>query len=117
MKDFKLTSDGDLAIESNDFLFVEDEEQIRQFLKIKLKTFFGECAFNTDKGVKYFEEIFIKEPNKSTVDGIIKGTIIDTDGVLEIIEYSSEISRENREVSIDTNIRTVFGDITFVEVL
>jgi hypothetical protein len=64
MKDLKLDLiTNDIVIENGDFAWVEGLDLVVQILMIRLKFFYGECAFDTSRGVKYFETIYVKNPN------------------------------------------------------
>lgn len=117
MIDLKLDDNGDLAIESGDLVLVSGIDQIKQNLKIRLRTFYGEWLFDTTRGIKFFEEIFVKQPNLSIVDSLIKQQVIETTDVTEIIEYSSEVNIVIRHLTVSLTVRTAFGDTTLLEEL
>lgn len=117
MIDLKIDDSGELVIEDNDLVFVSDLDQVMQHVKIRLRTFYGEWVFDTTRGIKYFEEIFVKQPNKSVVDGLIKQAIIETAEVTELVEYSSVIDEVSRQIDISATINTIYGTMQITEVL
>jgi hypothetical protein len=116
MIDFKLTLDGELDL-SNGLSLVSDLNQLEQNLRSRLRTFYGEWVFDTSRGVKYYEEILIKSPDPDTVDGILKSTILETIGVVEITNYTSEFNDTTRELSVSVELNTIYGSLVLEEVL
>lgn len=88
--DLKLDSSGD-------FLFVNGEcpvttsdfDVVAQRLLIRLKTFQNEYNFNTQYGIPYFQRILGKKVRKQEVDNIFQQSIIEEEGVTEIIDFNS----------------------------
>lgn len=58
MKDFKLDSAHDLAIENGDLTFVEDNEEIKQNIPLRLYWIQGEWYYNRGLGIPWFSKIF-----------------------------------------------------------
>ena len=63
MNDLQMTREGDLYV--NNDIAVTDS--IEQGIYIRLRWFFKEWKFGPDYGVKYFENIFVKNPNKQLI--------------------------------------------------
>lgn len=115
----------DLLLDENthDLVFVNGEcpttqdqkTKVAQRLKVRLQTFLGEYFINTSIGIPYYQKIFGKVRNKSTVDIIFQTEILADDGVIEIVSYSSDITTSSRLFSITFAVRTSDGvtdDIT-----
>jgi hypothetical protein len=111
MKDFALTSDNDLDMSGTDMNLVNDIFQLSQNLKIRLQTFLGEWYLNTTIGIPYFQEIFIKNPNEIVVTNYLKKVIKETDGIINIKDFSFVYDKENpskRAVDISFKCDTEF---------
>ena len=88
---------------------------VAQRLKIMLQTFLGEWFLNTDTGIPYFEAIFGKVRSKSSVDLILQEKILSDPGVIEMVEFESELDGARRVYSMRFKVRTSEGvtdDIT-----
>lgn len=100
MKDLALTTDDELQVVDGDLSFVADSDQIAQHLRTRLHLFYNEWIFDPGSGVKFFEEVFVKSPDLSIVDGLIKATILDTPGVVELTSYTSTLDDVTRTLTI-----------------
>ena len=100
----------DLLISDNDAQLVQDLDQLQQSLKERLQFFLTEWFLDTESGVPFYTDVLIKNPNVPRIDSIIKAKILDTDGVLELIEYDSSFDNSSREYSVTFKARTDFGE-------
>jgi hypothetical protein len=114
MTDILIDSNCDIDIADGPQL-VSEIDQVAQHAKTRMQTFLGECAFNTTIGVRWFEDIFVKAPNKELVDSLIKATLLDTPGVFELLKYDSTYDARARTLVISCEINTTFGPITLEE--
>lgn len=104
--DLKLNKDThDLLITNGDLSLVEKSEQIAQNLKIRLQFFSGEWFLDTTKGLPFYSDILVKNPNIPDVDALIKAEILDTPGVLELLEFISSYTNASRTYSINFKVR------------
>lgn len=94
----------DISIESNKIRLTESNlEEVRQKVQIRLKTFREEWFMNADAGLPYFQQILNKGVTKNFIDAQIKSATIRTDGVINIVNFSSEL---------DTRLRTYTATLT-----
>lgn len=100
MKDLRLTDDGDLYV--NERGDIEITDAVIQAVKIRLRWFLGEWRINTDYGIPYYDEVFIKNPSTSVLEDRIRTEILTVDEVEAV---------NNVSISIDRNTR--IADITF----
>lgn len=118
MTDMRLDDDplsptyGDLLYDNTGPTTTLDQaDSVAQKLKIKLSTFLGEWFINTANGVPYYQEIFGKVRNKQTIDLIFQQKILEEPDVVELTEFSSDISN-GRTYTINFRVRTTLGQIT-----
>lgn len=115
MKDLKLlndpTSDAnhDIVIENYDLVLVDGLDSVRQSLSTRLQLFFGEWFLDESTGVKYYDFIFVKNPNEVLISSVIKSHILETKDVNKIIEYSQVFDRSARELTIVFKVNTTYG--------
>lgn len=76
-------------------------------IETAIKTFFGECFFDSEIGQPWFDLINLKD--KAAVVLLIKGAISELYGVLGVneIEYSYTLARE---LEIKYDIKTLYVD-------
>lgn len=98
--DIQLDNTGDLLISHFGISTTTDAvSALVQRLKIKLQLFKGEWFLNTNAGVPYFQEIFVKGFDQAYVDTIFRSIIINTTDVKSLQKYSSSFDRTNRKFS------------------
>lgn len=78
---------------------------VSQRLKITLYTFLGEWFLNTSVGVPYFQQIFGKIRNKSSIDLIFQQIIVNDVDVIEILSFESTLSPDIRGYSMTFQVR------------
>lgn len=106
---------GDLAIENGDLVVLSDADAAQQFLRQRLRMFFGEWFLDTGKGVPYFQEILKKQPNAVAVDSILKTTILETPGVIELLRFNFDYDAPTRSLTLDFAALLSSGVIEFNE--
>ena len=118
MTDMRLDDDplsptyGDLLYDNTGATTTVDQaDSVAQKLSIKLRTFRTEWFINTATGVPYYQEIFGKVRNKQTIDLIFQQQILEEPDVVEIVEFTSDIS-SGRTYSLQFRVRTTLGQIT-----
>lgn len=100
----------------NDWLFGKskndyrsNKEAIAQNIKTRLQSFLGDCFFDSNAGIDWFNLLGGK--NKTALDLAISAVILNTGGVTRIVEISSILS-ENRVMSSVYAVDTVYGRVS-----
>jgi len=113
MKDLLLdVTTNDLYFDKFDLSIVDGIEWVRQKLAIRLQFFYGEWYLDTTQGVKYFDEIFIKNPTLARIQSILKAVITDTPEVNELLSMQCDLDNTNRQLTVTFTVNTTFGNIT-----
>ena len=112
MIDLLTDMNGNLALINNDLSLISGIDRVAQKVLINLRFFYGEWFLDTTYGVKYHEEILVKNPDMSTVDGLLKAAIMDDPDVVELINYQSTLDSANRLLTVSFTINTVYGLLT-----
>lgn len=105
MKDLLLDSDGDLVLRNGDIVITDS---VIQAIKIRLRWFANEWRINKDYGIPYYEEVFIKNPNKQLIEERIKEEILTVDEVQEVTAVNIEVNTITRKAVITFSV-TVNG--------
>ncbi len=108
---------GDWDILNGELVFVRDQEELRQFLIQKMRTFLGEWFLDLRVGVPYFEEIFKKRPDPAIIESIFVNEILATPGIVDLVEFDLNLDNATRSLSVDFRATTLDGEINFSEVL
>jgi hypothetical protein len=105
----------DLDLVNGDLVLTQSDDAIRQLIVQRLRTFLGEWFLDLSVGVPYFQDILKKNPNIQVVDGVLKQTILDTPGVVELLTFELDFESGTRKLKVDCSIRTRTGVIDFSE--
>ena len=112
LSDLKIDlSSGDLAIENGDLVLVSGADELVQLLRTRLLWFYGEYKFNTSLGVRYFEDILVKNPNVPNIETLLKNVIAETDGVNKITSFRMDYNAQQRTASISFEVDSVYGTL------
>lgn len=99
----------DLVVSSYDLALVSGVDQVRQSVKMRLLTIFSEWFLDVRIGIQYFDVVCTKNPNLSLIDSIMKATIVETQGILELVSYTSTLDRAHRTLTITFEANTIYG--------
>lgn len=107
----------DLVLENYNLVLVEGIDYIRQKLKARLLFIFNEWFLDGTQGVRYFEQVLKKNPNITLIDSLIRATILETDRVNDISNYSSNFDPAQRKFTVSFIAKTDFGELPITETL
>lgn len=96
--------------------YATDAESVAQRVKTRLLLLKEEWFLDTDAGVPYLQEIAIKPANLPLAEAIIKRTILETEGVLEIRSFSMIYDRNTRRLNIEATVATIYEDLANIKV-
>ncbi len=113
--DFKSTTNGDFAIENNDFPLVDGIDLVKQLVTNGLRLFLGEAFSDVTAGVPYFQEILKKGVEINTVSSILKNDLLQKKGVLSLKSF--DLDFDERNLSVLAQIQAKDGIIILNEVL
>ena len=102
---------GDIQFVNGDIQMATGAEYYRQKLAIRLAFFFKEWTFDTTLGIDYFKIFFIKNPDLTLCDNLIKITITETEGIQELTEFRSSFDKFQRIYTYSFKCVTIDGDI------
>ena len=109
MLDIRLNSDHDLDVTALDFSLVDQAEQVRQQLLIKLRLWVGEWFLDTDFGTPYLQEILGKQLTLSGAIAALRKSILEVEGVRTITEFEYNFSASERRLQVDFTVDTPYG--------
>ena len=110
----KIGNDGDIV--TSGVTWATDAEAVAQTVKTRLRLFLGEYFRDITVGVPWLDQgngeagILAKGFSQDQVESLLRLTIQQTDGVLQILSFSSDYSIHTRKISIQTTILTKYGE-------
>lgn len=102
----KLDKNGDY---SHGAFHKNSVDAVAQAVMTRLKLWTGEWFIDTQEGTPYMQKILGKY-TLSNVDSVIRERILKTEGVIEIIDFTSYFNSELRNYSINVKISTIYGE-------
>lgn len=97
MKDI-LLKDGDLYLDENgDIVFTDS---ISQSINIRLRWFYSEWLFAPDKGMKYFEDIMVKNPDFNRIKMLVSEQIGKVNGVKSVKSVDIKYDKQTRNLQV-----------------
>ncbi len=97
----KMDIDWDLAMEDNELVLIDGSEEIAQLVQQRVGTFLGEWFLDSSIGVPYFQQILKKNPDPAVIDAVLKKTISQTDGLLELTAMDIDIDAATRTLTVE----------------
>lgn len=96
--------------------YARDAEATAQSVKTRLQLLRSEWFLDTSAGVPYLQEICVKPASLPLAEGIIKRTILGTDGVAAIVSFALDLNSGTRKLTITAQVRTIYDDIANIKV-
>jgi hypothetical protein len=113
----KLDANDDYSFGQGQVNFFQDDPVgVAQAVVTRLRLWLSEWFLDINEGMPWVEGVLGKK-SKSTADSTIRSHVLETQGVLEIIEYASQLDPDNRKLSVQIELDTIYGTITINEVL
>jgi hypothetical protein len=109
--DLQLGTDGDLALEAGDLKLVDGLDAIAQDIQIRLRTFKGGWFLDERVGVPYYEDILVKNPNLAHIRSLYRKAIVETPGVVELLELELALDDANRQLTVSFKALTEAGPL------
>lgn len=105
----KLTPDGDYSFGSSQLDFYRDvPEAVGQAALTRLLLWLGEWFLNIEEGTPFMQGILGKYSTQ-VANVTIQDRVQGTQGLVNIEEYSSVKDDENRGLSVDMEVNTIYG--------
>lgn len=90
--------------------FVNNPEGVGQCIATRLGLWQGQWYLNLPDGTPWLTQVLGKFSG-STADAAIQARVLGTTGVQSIVNYSSSLDRNTRQLSVNMSVQTAFGQI------
>jgi hypothetical protein len=109
---------NDFLIINGDLALTSDAQQgganpVLQDILQALRTFLNEWYLDNTIGVPWFQQILVKNPDQETIDGLIRATILDRPGVLQLTSYNSTLNLAARTLTVNFTAQTTSGVVDY----
>lgn len=109
MINLKLNVNGDIYAENGTFALVSNVDEVVQHLTTRLKMYLAEWFLDESSGVPYFQSIIQKPFDALETESVIKDQILNTNNVLEIIDFNLQFNNTTRALNINFSCTTTYG--------
>lgn len=103
----------DLDLVAGQLVIVEGQEEIKQHLEQRLRTFLNEWFLDLSIGLPYFEEVLKKQVNTNAIDSIFIDEIVQCPGVIRLLDFNLDLDKETRQLNVTGEIETIEGSVDF----
>lgn len=109
MKYRKLDIDGDYTLGTVSDFHIDTSEAVAQAVKTRLSLWVGEWFLDITEGMPWNEQVLGKRLRGKNYDAAIRQRILETEGVLELADYTSTLDPNTRALSVAATITTEYG--------
>lgn len=111
-----LDENNDIFLRNGAIAMTTDGAEVMQHVRSRLLFYRGEWFLDITAGVPYFQEVFVKPANIARVESLIKEEILNTPGVLRLIDFSLDFDATTRLLNATVSAETTYGVINRAEV-
>ncbi len=110
-RDLLLDTTGDLKVEGNDLVIARGADAIAQDVAQRVKMVRGDYFLDLDKGLPYFEDVFVKNPNLPAFRAELREAILEAPGVKDVLEIAFTEDKAERTLTVDIRASTDVGEL------
>lgn len=92
--------------------FLREQDEIAQTITTRLRLFNGEYFRNINDGTPWFDIILDKSTSLTQKDAAIKRRIAETEGVQQILSYTTDFDINPRKYTVACEVQTAFGNVS-----
>lgn len=108
----KLTNTGDYSFGNGQLDFYRDvPATVGQSVETRILLWLGEWFLNIEEGTPFLQGILGKH-SLATANTTIQDRITSTDGVVGIENYQSSLDVDNRSMTVQCDLNTIYGTTT-----
>lgn len=105
---------NDVVVVNGDLVLTVDTiSAIQQHIVQRLRIYLGEWFLDTDIGLPFFQQILIKNPDQSKIDGLFLNQILGTPGVIAVTNYSFSVDFSLRVLTVSFSAQTTSGTVNY----
>jgi len=106
---------GDLDLVNGDVAWISGIRMRRQQVAARFQFFLGEWFLDTRKGVPYFRDVFVKNPNVDVIRSVFRKVLELSPGVLATPRFDVQLDDVARQCSFDFLAITDAGDLVIAQ--
>lgn len=91
---------GDLALEQDDLVFVEDEREVEQEAVLRVTMFKGESFLDPEEGLVDRDKWFANNPSMAAIRDQTRKEVLKVDGAITVASPELTVDGEERSLTI-----------------
>lgn len=107
MKTIKVNANGDRVLDSGYFVYLFNIDAVMQTCEQTMKQQLSELQYDQTKGIEYFNNVFLGEPNFQLFESQARNQLQLVDGVVRV--DSLTYSQVDNTLSYTAVIKTIYG--------
>jgi hypothetical protein len=113
----KLDENDDYSFGQGQINFYKDDPVgVAQAVLTRLRLWLTEWFLDIEEGMPWVQGVLGKREIE-TANNTIRTHVLETEGVLRIVDYNSQYDADNRTFSVQIEMDTIYGPETIIEVL
>ncbi|MFA9439390.1 hypothetical protein ACDA63_07115 [Uliginosibacterium sp. sgz301328] len=112
----RLDANGDYTFGTGGDFLRDSPETVAQAVRTRLDLWRGEWFVDTSDGTPWQTEVLGKN-TAATYEAAIKRRIVGTEGVTQLVDFSSSYDGDTRRLTVTATIDTAYGQTTITETL
>jgi len=105
MSDILLNDDKDIDITEGDLRLTSDPTlgglvKVKQRLSQRFQFFLAEWFLDRTRGIPYYEQVFVKNPNPGVIDAVFKNEILSEPNIRELRSFSLDLEPDTRVLTV-----------------
>jgi hypothetical protein len=105
-----ITSDGDFLFGKGKNDYRRENDAITQCIGTRLRSLLGNCFFDLGAGIDWFNLLGSK--NQSGLNLALSAVILNTEGVIGLLQISSDLDFITRQFTVIYRVKTVYSTQT-----
>lgn len=107
MKTILINDNGDRVTKNGLFVYLNDIDAVMQTCEQVVKQQLKELQYDQTKGIEYFNNVFMGEPNFQRFESEARNQILNVDGVTGIDSFIYDLDKDN--LNYTATIKTIYG--------
>jgi hypothetical protein len=91
---------GDYATSTGKFITLTGPEYAAQKIRQRFKLFLGEWFLDQSKGVPWFAQVFVKNPNLDAIRALFRAELLKVPGIIGVSQIESSFVPATRTLSL-----------------
>lgn len=108
-----LDATGDIVTSGT--VFIDEQNEIAQTIKTRLRLFLGEYFRDITDGTPWYEQILGKATNMNARESALRQRIANTSGVIRLTSFATDFDLDSKTYTVTVSVLTNYGIVEVSE--